>query len=49
MITYIRSLKRKHETLSQPKRAQPVVARDRLPRRESEAQVVEVDLPACRV
>jgi len=29
--------------------AQPVVARDRLPRRESEALVVAVDSPACRV
>ncbi len=27
--------------------AQPVVARDRLPRRESEVRVVEVDSPAC--
>jgi len=29
--------------------AQQVVARDRLPRRESEVLVSEVDLPACRV
>jgi len=29
--------------------AQQVVARDRLPRRESEARVNKVDLPGCNV